>query len=251
MSFAASIIIPTLNEEEYLPVLLASLKDVKSPLDIIVVDGNSEDKTREVVERFLAEFVGESSLQFVQASARGISMQRNMGATLAKHGVLIFCDADIAFTSAESYQKLVSEFVERKYVVSAPVMVPMEPGLNFKIMFRFAYYMQRLLLLFRQPYFAGSCLLTTKETFIKVGGFDTTVLLGEDVDYSLKASKVGLCGLTEVPIKVSARRIIKYGYWWLLKELPNLLQFPFTGKIKEPERLFYPFGEFGDVVKKK
>lgn len=247
---SASIIIPTLNEEDYLPALLASLKDVKTPLDIIVVDGNSEDATRQVVESLMPAFTGESSLRFIQANARGISMQRNMGAALAKHDVLIFCDADIVFTSAESYERIVTEFVEKKYVAAAPIMVPLEPGLKFKIPFGLAYYVQKILLVFNRPYFAGACLLTTKETFAKLGGFDAAVLLGEDVDYSLKASKVGACGLIEVSIKVSARRIIKYGYWWLIKELPNVVQFAFSGKIKNPERLLYPFGNFGDVAKK-
>ena len=46
----ASIIIPALNEEKYLPVLLESLRQVSAPMDIIVVDGNSTDGTAQVIE---------------------------------------------------------------------------------------------------------------------------------------------------------------------------------------------------------
>lgn len=246
-----SIIIPTLNEEKYLPLLLNSLIEVRGSRDIIVVDGNSKDGTKRVVEQCMPAFTQDSSLRYVQANTRGIAFQRNMGAAIAKHDVLMFCDADIVFTSPEAYQKLISDFVAKKYVAAAPVMIPLESGLNFRMVFGSAYYMQKLLLIFKRPYFAGACILTTKETFKRINGFDTTILLGEDVDYSLRASKVGACGLLPVTVKVSARRIIKYGYWWLVRELPNIMQFAFTGKITKPERIAYPFGDFGDLIKKK
>ena len=43
-----SIIIPTYNEEEYLPILLDSIKEQDfSDYEVIVADANSTDKTRE------------------------------------------------------------------------------------------------------------------------------------------------------------------------------------------------------------
>ena len=46
-----SIVIPTYNEEEYLPKLLESIKmQSYSDYEIIVADANSNDKTREIAE---------------------------------------------------------------------------------------------------------------------------------------------------------------------------------------------------------
>jgi len=49
-----SIIVPALNEEKYLPKLLNSIlqQDFKGKTEVIIVDGNSEDRTIEVTERF-------------------------------------------------------------------------------------------------------------------------------------------------------------------------------------------------------
>ncbi len=241
---AASIVIPTLNEEKYLPLLLNSLKEVGVPVDIIVVDGNSEDGTVRVVEEFESSFAGTSSLRLIRSRERGIALQRNMGAAHARNKILIFCDADIIIPSSDAYATLIREFAKRKYAVAAPRLIPIESGITFKIFYRTFYVTQCILLLFGRPYFAGSYLITTMEAFTKIGGFDNNVVLGEDVDYSLRASKVGPYGLFNIPFPVSARRVIKYGYGWMFAELPNLFRFFLTGRVI-PETIFYPFGEFG------
>ncbi|KND47141.1 MAG: hypothetical protein AB199_01775 [Parcubacteria bacterium C7867-004] len=239
-----SIVIPTLNEEQYLPRLLESLVSVTSPLDIIVVDGASEDGTVHVVERFSSSFQRDSSLTLIQSPERGISLQRNKGAEQATHDILIFCDADIVFPSDEVFQRIVTELVEKKYAVAAPLLRPIESGNDLKRLYHILTLMQKLLLFFGRPFFAGSCLLTSKDVFKRAGGFDETIMLGEDVDYSIRAAKLGRAGLVHIELPVSARRAIKYGYKWLLSELPNLFRFLLTGKLKS-ETIYYPFGEYG------
>ena len=242
---SASIIIPTLNEEKYLPQLLDSLKEVSAPLDIIVVDGNSEDRTVQVVEKYQPAFSGASSLRLISGAGRCISLQRNLGAAQAKHEILIFCDADILVPSSEAYASLITQFSKGNYVVAAPRLVPIEPGIRLRIFYRTFYLMQKSLIILGRPCFAGSYLLTKKETFLKVGGFDPQVVLGEDVDYSLKAAKTGPYALFTIPYPVSARRMIKYGYSWFFTQGLNLFRaFFVTGRII-PESVFYPFGEFG------
>lgn len=245
-----SIIIPVLNEEGYLPLLLESLKKVTAPLDIIVVDGNSTDNTRTVVESFKSNFSGDSSLRFIALKERGISLQRNIGAQQAKHDLLIFCDADVLMPSAGAHDQMISEFIEKKYVVAAPGMIPAENRWDARHIFKFALFMQKVLLILRRPYFAGAYLLTTKDVFTKLGGFDTNIQLAEDVDYSLRASKLGAYGLLSTSIFVSARRLIKYGYGWLFSGMPNMFRLLFTGRVRA-EKLFYPFGDFGEPYSSK
>lgn len=241
---SATVVIPTLNEEKYLPHLLESLKKIPTPLEIIVVDGNSEDTTARIVENLQPSFTGSLSLRLIRSPKRNISFQRNLGAAHAKHDILIFSDADIVIPSVEGYFQLLQKFTEKKYVAAAPRLVPVESGLQYKYFYFNFYIIQKFLLLFNRPYFAGSYLVTTKDTFFKIGGFDVNVLLGEDVDYSLRAAKVGPCKLINIPYPVSARRIIKYGYRWIFTEIPNLFRFAFTGRVI-PDTIFYPFGEFG------
>ena len=83
-----SIIIPTLNEEKYLPRLLESIRRQNfSDYEIIVSDGGSSDKTEEIAKSFKATF-------FVDSSIRHPSAQRNNGARISKGDTLLFLDAD-------------------------------------------------------------------------------------------------------------------------------------------------------------
>lgn len=93
-AFFFSVVIPALNEEHYLPILLRDLSHQSFFLDhleIVVVDGNSEDKTREQVEKFQGVF---PHIQLITTTVRNVSHQRNLGAAHAQGEWIIFMDAD-------------------------------------------------------------------------------------------------------------------------------------------------------------
>ncbi|GIK84447.1 MAG: glycosyl transferase [Patescibacteria group bacterium] len=86
-----SIVIPTLNEEKYLPLLLEDLvKQTYQDFEIIHVDGNSDDQTLKKV----APFKDKLNIQTLQTTTRNVSFQRNMGIEKAKGNWLLFMDAD-------------------------------------------------------------------------------------------------------------------------------------------------------------
>src|ERR1700744_4037192 len=89
-----SIIIPAYNEEKYLPKLLYSIsqQDFEGKMEVIVVDGNSEDKTIDVAKSFRKKI---SNLSILALRKRGISYQRNRGAEKAKYKYLLFLDSDM------------------------------------------------------------------------------------------------------------------------------------------------------------
>ncbi len=128
-------------------------------------------------------------------------------------------------------------------MVAAPFFVPTEPGIRIKLAFNVASIIQKILVTFKRPYFGGAYLMTTKTIFAQIGGFDTSLPLAEDVDFGLKAAKLGPYGMINIPMPVSARRLIKYGYWWIFKDLSALFRFIRTGRVVEGS-IYYPFGEY-------
>lgn len=81
-----SVIIPTLNEAETLPLLLHDLKKQENiVLEIIIGDGGSTDQTLAVVEEFGVRFA---------ASRRGRGTQMNAAAEQASGDYLLFLHAD-------------------------------------------------------------------------------------------------------------------------------------------------------------
>jgi glycosyltransferase involved in cell wall biosynthesis len=87
-----SIIIPALNEELDLPLLLQDLANQSfKSFEVILVDGHSEDKTIKKAEEFAKEL---PSLTIINSPKRNVSTQRNLGAKTAKGKYLLFNDAD-------------------------------------------------------------------------------------------------------------------------------------------------------------
>ncbi|WP_138495936.1 glycosyltransferase family 2 protein [Paenibacillus pinistramenti] len=91
-----SVIIPALNEEQYLPSLLRELNGLE-PAEIIVVVNGSSDRT---AQRALQE--GARVIEF--AEKLGTDCGRAIGAFYAKGDILLFVDGDIPFTAAEMFR---------------------------------------------------------------------------------------------------------------------------------------------------
>lgn len=86
-----SIVIPTLNEEKYLPFLLKDLKNQSyKDFEVIHVDGHSDDKTLQKAKVFQKQL----SLTCLNAEKRNVSFQRNLGASKSQGNWVIFMDAD-------------------------------------------------------------------------------------------------------------------------------------------------------------
>ncbi len=80
-----SIIIPTLNEEKFLPRVLTNLQKFTEELEIIISDGGSTDNTIKIAENLGAK---------VCSSKKGKGMQMNKAAQSSNGEVLIFLHAD-------------------------------------------------------------------------------------------------------------------------------------------------------------
>ncbi len=87
-----SIIVPTLNEQRFLPNLLKSLvaQDMKD-FEVIISDGNSTDKTIHVANLYKKKI---PELRVLEHTRAGLPWQRNQGAKHAKGNWLLFIDAD-------------------------------------------------------------------------------------------------------------------------------------------------------------
>ena len=86
-----SIIIPTLNEEKSLPLLLKDLaSQTYKNFEVIISDGNSEDKTINKAKKFNKKL----KLTTTITKIRHVSVQRNNGAKKTQGEYLIFMDAD-------------------------------------------------------------------------------------------------------------------------------------------------------------
>lgn len=196
-----SIIIPTLNEEKYLPNLIKEIKKQKNFWDyeIIVADAGSQDKTIEIAKSFGCK-VTKGGLP-----ARG----RNNGAKVAKGNIFLFLDADNIFLPSNFLERLLKEFKRRNLDIASFTIYINGSKLD-RVLCWFYNFWTNLTQNFLPHAF--NSILVKKEIHEKIGGFDEEIKLAEDHSYARKASKFGKFGfITTEPVLNSARRLEREG----------------------------------------
>lgn len=201
MKLPVSIIIPTYNEEAYLPDLLQSIKrQTKKPAEVIVADANSLDRTREVARRFGCIVVNGGK------PAKG----RNNGAKKAKSELLLFLDSDVILPK-DFLEKTVAELYERKLDIASCYFTPLSSSWVDHYLHQTANYYMKLTSGF-YPHAPGFCIYSKKWVHHKINGFNEKLVLAEDHDYVRRAEKVAkLRYLKSRKIPVSVRRTSEDG----------------------------------------
>lgn len=206
-----SIIIPTLNEEKYLPLLLESIakQDFKD-YEIIVADAGSEDKTVKIAKKYGCRIIPGG------LPAKG----RNNAAKTAKGNLLLFLDAD-AVLPDNFFQKALKEFNEKKLDFAAFGLLPHQGKQIKYFAFNFFYNCYIFALEKILPH-ASQGILVKKKLFEKLKGYDETIKLAEDHDLARRAKKIARYGIIKsTKIFVSDRRFKKEG--WVRSGLKYLL----------------------------
>src|SRR5262245_39953584 len=92
-----TITIQTYNRADELRTTLRSLATIDTKgapeHEVLVVDNNSSDHTRAVVEELSPTFGGK--LRYVHESRQGLSYARNRAVTEARHEIIAFLDDDV------------------------------------------------------------------------------------------------------------------------------------------------------------
>jgi uncharacterized protein (TIGR00661 family) len=236
-----SIIIRTYNEEEYLPVLLDSIKEQDfDDYEIIVADANSTDKTREIAKEYGC-IVVDGGLPAVG---------RNNGAKIAKGDYLLFLDSDLQLT--EDYLRdVLYEFRMERLGIAITQMKPMSNKVEDKLFHDFANYfmigVEKI-----KPHGAGCYgIIARKELHDKCGGYDESLTFGEDTDYIERlAKKEPFKVLRNAKIGVSTRRLEEEGIETLIKQYGRSTVNDFLGKRTNADELDYNFDHGHEKITK-
>lgn len=226
-----SVIIPTLNEATRISTLLHALKaQTYAPLEIIVCDGNSTDGTPDIVRQC-------ADVTFLEA-ARGTSGQRNCGGRAARGELLVFMDAD-DLPAPEFIARIARSYQRLPFAIACPWFVARDAGLMVRAIY----------LGFNLLFFAGQssvrmgsgvCLITPRKVFKKLGGFDESLHLGEDIHYIRRASlRCGLHRHLLVSLETSGRRFRQKGAWQLVKFYARITPLLWLGRWEKLKRTTY------------
>ncbi len=227
-----SIIIPTYNEEDYLPILLESIKKQNfDDYEVIVADANSTDRTVEIAKEYGC-IVVEGGLPAVG---------RNNGAKVAKGEYLLFLDSDLELTD-DYLRNVIYEFKMERVGIAITQMLPMSNKVEDKLFHDFAnQFMISVEKL--KPHGAGCYgIIVKKELHDKCNGFNESLTFGEDTDYIERLAKVEpFKVLRNAKIGVSTRRLEEEGIETLIMQYGKSTVNDFLGKRTDASELNYNF----------
>jgi glycosyltransferase involved in cell wall biosynthesis len=233
-----SIIIPTLNEEKYLPRLLQSIKQQNFfDYEIIVADGGSHDKTILIAKEFSAKTV-------VDDSVKHPSAQRNKGAELASGDTLLFLDADSELPT--NFLSLASQAYAHQSLKIAGFYIKFNPD---KWHYRIYSAISNTILYLKQytasPAAIGAGLMVSRSIHQQIEGFDLSVVLAEDYDYCARAQKFGKFRIIKsIKLLYSARRIEKEGFWRAGWKWLKMGVYTLSNRRIKKQIVKYDFGKF-------
>jgi rSAM/selenodomain-associated transferase 2 len=220
MKPAISVIVPVFNEELTIRSTLESVLSLK-PDELLVVDGGSLDRTRELATSMGVQVV---------AAARGRGGQMNQGAKLARGEVLLFLHADTRLP--HSALDDIRDAMNNPLVVGGRFDVLLDgEGWMLKIVGHMISLRSRL----SRVATGDQAIFIRREIFNKLGGYPEIPLM-EDVALSRALKRAGQVVCLKSRVTTSARRWKKEGVcrtifkMWVLKSLYLLGVSPFRLK---------------------
>ena len=243
------IVIPTLNEEFFLPDLLRSLeKQTYKDFKVYVSDGGSEDKTVEMAKLFEKTL----DITVIAEKKRGVSHQRNMGAKAGTSPAIIFLDADVVLHP--NFLLSLTRQINGHDLANCWARPKSSNPLD-----QFLFLMYNLLALeigkYIWPAGLGSSIYTTRKVFEQIGGFDESLKIWEDVDYIKRSIKSGarFTILRQPRIYLSMRRFEVEGRINILLEVAKGMQYSLrTGKMPTEKHISYPMDlNYTELLRKK
>ncbi|MBO8204139.1 TIGR04283 family arsenosugar biosynthesis glycosyltransferase [Prochlorococcus marinus] len=187
-----SVVIPTINEANNLPLLLSDLSIIQKEGEILIVDGGSEDKTIDVANIYGAKVY--------KSKERNRGLQLDTGAKKSNGDWLMFLHADTRlthdwFTKIQSVLKGDKNYIYYfKFRINDKKLI--YRLLEILVNFRSQY--------FKQPY-GDQGLIIHRSIYLKNNGFRKIHLM-EDVDFLMRLNCKKYLKQLNLPIFTSSRK---------------------------------------------
>ncbi|MBD2577453.1 TIGR04283 family arsenosugar biosynthesis glycosyltransferase [Oscillatoria sp. FACHB-1406] len=191
-----SIIIPTFNEAENIAKTLQCAQ-TGTDIEIIVVDGGSEDKTIEIVRQMSANVIASPQL--------GRAAQMNYGAEKATGEILLFLHGDTRLPLG--YDAEIRTILGKSGVVAGAFELKIDAPLRS---LRWVERMVRVRSRFLQLPYGDQGIFLKTSTFKELSGFPILPIM-EDFEFVRRLKRRGKIAIASLPVTTSARRWLKLG----------------------------------------
>lgn len=174
-----SVIIPAFNEARVIERCLQAVRAQSYPshlVDVAVVDNGSTDGTVAIASRLATRVLTVPGL--------GVGALRNQAAGSSAAAVLAFLDAD-CIPAPDWLEQGVASLLREPCITGATYRVPEGAG-----WLESAWFAQEAPGRRRVTHINAGNLFVRREDFVSVGGFDVTLVTGEDYEFAQRASRL-------------------------------------------------------------
>lgn len=236
-----SIIIPTYNRPKYLLDVLESVRQqTRKPYEVIVVDDGSTDNTRKILIN------SPYKIHYIYQKNCGPAAARNAGIMAAQGDVVAFLDDDDLLLPQAL--ELAAQRLENMSILQVDIVFGLIMRVKNvkKVKRKFTYEQLPPVLTERM---IGSSIIR-KKVFDRVGLFDESLILGQDLDWYMRAREkhVSFSSIDQVTylyrIHENNRTNNKYR---TNKYLLKILKKSLTRREKEAEGIAPPLEEISDL----
>lgn len=191
-----SVIIPVWNREQYLAEAITSVLEQQGvpPLEVIVVDDGSEDRSAAVAKGF------GQRVRCVQKAHAGLAAARNAGVEIARGRYLLHLDSDDVLPPGSIATRLVCFADSGPDLVVGQMISFVSPDLD-----RGSAARHRVPNQSQRGGLPGASVVRV-EAASRVGGFDVSRADSPDLDWMVRAVSIGL-RIVEIPEVVLHRRL--------------------------------------------
>lgn len=225
-----SVVIPAFNEEKNIFACLDSLVAQKTAyiFEVIVVDNNSTDKTKEIAE----SFKGRLNLKIVPEKIQSRGAARGCGFAQARGEYILSTDAD-SVVPPDWVDKMTSALEQStsKIITGGVKIMDLSPSSIKFFNWLWPKY-NRCCRIFTGNYFlSGFNFGVQKDLYVRSGGFNPALLGMEDVDLGFRLIKFGkIVFVPNVDVTFSGRRFKGQLFGGFLEYVIEFTRYCLSGK---------------------
>ncbi len=215
-----TVVVPTYNEEKNIERCLKALANQTIPRDsyeIIVVDGDSKDRTTEIAARYADRVIRQVS--------HGVGGARNDGVMVAKGDIIATTDAD-CLPDEDWLKTILEDFSDEEIVAVTGYLDPMIPddmeGIEagtYRYAFKVANGLRKAGSLVGYHHLCGANTAFRRDAFLEVKGY-SDLAYSDDIEIGKRLKEQGKMAMDDrVQVDYSIRRIQKLGiakYTWMI-----------------------------------
>jgi glycosyltransferase involved in cell wall biosynthesis len=211
LSEKITIVIPSKNEENYIPHLLDNLIAQDVGFTKIIIADCSTDRTRSVIDLYRPRL----NIEVIEGGP--VSFAKNRGAQLATTPYILFIDADVRFFKSTVIHDAVSVMEAENLDLVGLNAKCYDNDIRAQIGFTIFNVINQVLKYF-SPFAVGAFMLTRRDKFMELGGFPEQFATSEDYFLSRKYSTSKFKLLNHY-FGQDSRRFRKMGYFGMTKYL--------------------------------